>query len=60
MSMSWTNLDSFKVLALVIEVDEHYSFLILMHNPWSTPKCGLVRLWVLHFWNFLRLKLKKV
>jgi hypothetical protein len=33
MSMSWTDLDPFKVLAPVIEVDEHHSFPIHVYSP---------------------------
>jgi hypothetical protein len=58
--MSWTDLYSFKSFALVIEVDEHYSFPIDVNGPWSTPKCSLVRLWVLRFRNFFGLRLKKI
>jgi hypothetical protein len=52
MSMSWADLDSFKGFAPMIEVDKHHSFPIHVHSPYSTSKCSLVRLRVLHFWNF--------
>jgi hypothetical protein len=44
----------------VIEVDKPYSFLGHMHSPWSTSKHSLIRLRVLHFWNFLRLRFKEI
>jgi hypothetical protein len=33
MSMSWTDLDSFKGFAPMIEVDKHHSFPIHVHSP---------------------------
>jgi hypothetical protein len=36
-SMSWTNLNSFKVLAPIIEVDKHHSFLDMCTVPGVPP-----------------------
>jgi hypothetical protein len=60
MSMSWTDLDSFKSLAPIIKVDKFYSFLVHVHSPWSTSKLSMIRLQVLHFWNLKRLRFKEI
>jgi hypothetical protein len=55
-SMSWTNFESLKSFAPMIEVDKHYSFPSHVHSPWSTTKCSLVKLWIFHFWNVINHK----
>jgi hypothetical protein len=43
----------------MIEVDKLQSFFGHMHSPWSNPEHSLIRFWVLHLWNFFRVRFEE-